>query len=705
MANSLSSLRNKILLSIFIIAFVWVIFNLPFIFKDAFSDIKGVIEKSAGDLLGKDVTIASLGFRPYGEVILYGVRVHDREIDYLALKSCHIQFKLLPLVTKEMLVITEVILKEPVFQPPIKDLRTLVDKAKVSRKYRLELDKYFLARVMAGKVLFRNTEGDFDSIDFSFMARRVGEERLYSEGWINLETSRFNDYLLNDLFFFEFVNKLGYRLDASIADNTLSLDSLILDFAQFKIEAKGTIKNYDTAPIVNLTARLKDLDIPEKLYLTSKLFITTIRNAIAQITGILKEPRWSVSLDVLRGRFGYLPATLKIDNFYCNLELSKEELVIEDLSCFFNNFPVGLNCRVSKRGSPSIELNILSHPGQIASLRPLNPLNFEFSFSGKRVGGSITGKTDFKIERLISPDSEKRQKARLTMDNFSCRFLDKVISSRDEKPIALLSVKARGIAYRANLPGHGVKLDVGDFDSMMYPDGTRIYFKDLNLSAYEGLLKGDGFLGFKRLSPELFLDFEAAKFSMMELINILHLDYDLAGDVAFKGILDSQAFFILSGKGSIMDGYMKNIELLNLISDFLGISSLKDIYFDDISSDFSFSALRKELDLKNIKLHSKDIYLDANLALRDKKRVKGDMLARVSTGFLKESFKLRLLFLLTGKKLPYADFEFKIGGFLDSPRIKWLDTNFRRYLKRYLSKKGQKVMEANIEEAIKPLLK
>lgn len=704
MANSLSRLRNKLFLSIFIITSIWAISNLPLIFKEPFLNIKDRIEKSAGDALGKDVTIEAIGFRPYGEVILYNVKIYDTEIDYGNVKSCHIQFKLLPLLVKKTIVVTRVTLKEPVFLPPAKDLRVPIGEGKAFNKYTLELDRYLLIRVMMGRVLFGDDDAGSDSIDFSLLARRIGGDRFYSEGWIDLETSRFNDYLLNDLFFFDFVDRLGYRLKISLANNTLFVDSLLLDFEQFKIEARGVIENYDTEPVVNFTATLENLDIPEKLYLTSKLFITSIRNAIVQITGALKEPQWSVSLDALRTRFAYLPTILKIDNFYCNLKLSKQELLIEDLSCFFNNFPVGLKCRLSKVRSPNIELNIISHPGQIDSLRSLNPLNFEFSFSGDKEGDLITGRTDFKIERLISSNPRKAHSARLTVNNFSCKFLDEVISSADDRNIALLLVEAGNIVYDANLSGRGLRLDVKNLSSMLYPDDTRIYFKDLNLSAYDGFLKGNGFLGFKRLLPEVLVDFEFNQFNMTDLVNILRLDYDLAGDVDGKGVLDSEAFFIVSGSANISDGYMKDIELLNLIADFLGVPSLKDVYFDDISSDFSFSVLGKEVNLDNIRLRSPDIYLDANLTLRDKEKVKGDMLVRLSTGLLKESFKLRLLFLLMGERLPYADFEFKIGGFLRSPRIKWLDTNFRRNVKRYLSERGQKVLEMNIEEAIKPLL-
>lgn len=707
MVKFLSRLRHKIFLFIFIIAFASVIFvfNLPFIFKEPFLDIKNTIEESVGDALDKKVSIEGIDFLPYGELILNNIKIYDREnILYVNVKRSHIRSKLLPLLINRTIVITKATFIEPVFLPPSRNLRIVQERKATFNKYKLKLDRCLVIKVKSGRALFNDSDSPSDKIGFSFWAKLKEGERLYSEGWIDLKEYRLKDYLLNDIFFFEFVDKIRYKLRTSLIDNAFLVDKLLLDFEQFKIEATGLIENYNVNPVLDLKLTLRELNFLEKLFLKSKLFITHIGNFMVYIKGALREPRWSIRLDMLRSKFTFLPMVVNIDNFYCNLKFSKEGFLIDDLSFFLNDFPIGLKCKLSKFESPYIELSLVSYPGQLPSLRPFNPLNFEFYFSGYKYENSIRGKVSFRIEKLISTHPRRAHNVKLTGSDLSCKFSDKIISATANKNTIPLLIEAKNIVYEADIPRPEMRLDLADFTFSLYPDGTRIYFADLNLSGYEGFLKGKGFLDFERLPPRCFLDFELSEFNMPEFANILHLDYDLAGDLSGKGILDSKVSSYLVGKATISNGYIKNLKLLDSIANFLSVISLKDIYFEDFSSNFSFSVAGDEISLDKIILRSKDIYLDANLKFRDKRKVKGNMLVRLSTRLLEGSFKLRKLSLLMSEELPHADFEFKIGGLIGSPHIKWLDTKFKKTLMRYLSKRKEEALEEKVEEVIKPLL-
>ncbi|MFC1666970.1 hypothetical protein ACFL0P_03780 [Candidatus Omnitrophota bacterium] len=668
--------------------------------------MKSIVEKTAGETLDKKVSIERMGFLPYGELILHNVRMQDKKsgIHYGFAERCHIRFKIWPLLINRRVVVTNVTLKEPVFMPPFKDLRIPSEKNKNLNRYKLELSDYFLIRVISGRTKFSDDASAPNKIGFSFWVRMAGKDKFSSEGWINLENYCLEDYLLNDLFFFEFIDKIKYQLKATLDGDDLSVDRLLLDFGQFKIGANGVIENYNTSPTLNLKLTLEELGFPEKVYLNSKLLATSIRNLIVHIKGAIEESRWSVSLDSLRSRFSYLPTVLKIDNFYCNLKLSKESLTIEECSCFFNNFPIGLTCTLSTLKSPHIEFNVISHPGQVASLRPLNPLNFEFSFSGYKYDDSVRGRMFFQIQRLISPDSSDAHDIKLTIEDLLCKFSEDTISSSDNKNTVPLLLEARDVVCETDTPRPDMRLDIEEFNSSLHPEGTRIYFSDTAASAYNGLLRGRGFMDFKRLSPHLFFDFEFNEFNMAKLMDVLHLEYDLAGSLSGNGIFNSEELSSLVGAATASNGYIKGLKLLDLIADFLGVMSLKDVYFEDCSSNFSFSADGEQVLFDNIILRSEDIHLDANLSLTSKQKIKGDMLVRLSKALLKESFKLRMLFFLTGESLPYVDFEFKIGGYLASPHIKWLDTRFRKNIMRYLSEGGQKAIETKVEEAIMPLV-
>lgn len=706
MARSSSKSLSSILLLILMSILIYAAFNLPLIFKEQFLKIEDIIEKNAEDALGKNFSIGKIGFFPYGELILYDVKIYDKTqgISYAEAKRCAVRFKLWPLFINKAIVVTDVEVKAPLLYPAFKKLR-VSKKETIIGGYRLEIDRYLFIKLGSGKAVLVNKDSGSDEIRFAFWARFTGENGFYSEGWVDLDRYSLGEYLLNDVFFFDFIDKIGYKLKCSLEDNdTLSVDELVLDFEQFKLGAKGRIEDFSKNPIVNIEVGLKDLYFQDKIYLRSKLLIASIRNFIMQIKGALLKPHFAVRLDNLSSRLSYLPATLKIDNFYCNLKLSKDELLIEECSCFLNNLPVGLECRLSKTLSPNIELNVVSYPGQISSLRPLNPLSFGFSFSGDKKEDLIKGNVSLEIEKLVSLNPRKTHYMKLGITELACKFSEGLVFTDTGKNVSPLFIEAKDINYEANMPRQDTILNFGNLTASLYPQGTRFYFSDLNLSGYGGLLKSRGFLGIEALFPRFFFDCEFNGLNVPELLRILHLDYELGGTLSGRAIFDTKAFSWLVGGLTIQDGYMKDLTLLNLIADFLSIPSISDIYFDEFSSNFSISTKGEQFILNSLRLHSPNIYLEADLTLKDRQKIKGNILARLSNNILRESFKMRLLFLLMGENLPYADFEFEIGGLLKSPHVKWLDTNFRKKVMRYLSESGQKAMEKEVEKAIKPLL-
>lgn len=704
MTTSLLKSLSKILLLVFLIALVLAVFNLPLIFKRPFLNAKALIEKNLGEKLDKKVTIGSIKFFPYGELILNKVRIEDENDElYADVKKCSIRFKILPLITRKTVVVSQLAVSQPVIFGDPKDLAYSLKKSRGAEKYAVEVDKYVLLKLTSGKLVFSEKGSFRDEIGFDLWTRLVGGDKFYSKGSIDLTNHSLRDYILNDLFFFEFVEKIGYDLKASIDGDTLSIEDLLLDFKQFKLSATGTIEEYTDAPLANLSVTLKDIGFTEKTSLRSRLLITSVRNFIAQIKGALKEPTVSVKLDELKSTFGYLPTVLNINNFYCNVKLSKEEFIIEECSCFLNNFPIGLKARYSLSVSPHIGLNIRSHPGQVASLRPFNPLNFEFSFAGDKLDDCVKGDMGLVIDRSV-PGSEARKSVKLQIEALSCGFSDMPPRIFPDNSAAYLSIATDGIICETNISHSVMRLDIDAFRSLLYPKADRIYFDNMNVSAYGGSLDGSGFLELKNLSPHFVFDFGFEDFRTAELIKVLSLKHDLAGDLGGKAHLDTNTFAYMTGKATVSDGHIKNSETLNLISDFLSIPSLKEVYFEDCSSDFTLSPVVKEVKLDNLKLHSSDISLDADLSLGDRQKINGHILIRLSSRLLRESLKMRLLFLLLGEGFPYADFEFKIGGFVENPHIKWLDTKFRQTIMRYLSKGGQKAIEKQVENAIKPLL-
>lgn len=439
-----------------------------------------------------------------------------------------------------------------------------------------------------------------------------------------------------------------YKMDIMITPEVISIGGLSLDFDKFSMDIKGNITNYASDPRAELNIASKEVDV-----------------------------------------YGLA----RINNLYASVILSKDELFIKGLDFFVNNFPLGVTLRISDFESPAVELKVITYPGQLPSLRPFNPFNFELDYSGKKLGNSMNGDLTLRTEKLMSANPRKTYHIMVKLDGLFCALMNKAVF-----------VRVKDIICERDISKKTLIMNAADFKTQAYLGKSKIYFTGLSMSAYKGLVKGNGFLDINKWPPKLSLDFKAYRLDVLELASAFKLDYELKGSMDFRGIFNSDAEPSLSGRLDIADGYLKNAKLLEMISDFLNVPSLKDLYFERVSSLVYFSPLNNEFIFDKISVIGQDINLNGDIRLKNAKKINGGILVRLPTKLLKESFKLRFLFLIIGEKLPYQDFEFEIGGFLNSPQIRWLSTRFRENILKYLTGGGKKAIEKALEQAIQELL-
>lgn len=444
-----------------------------------------------------------------------------------------------------------------------------------------------------------------------------------------------------------FIGPVKYKLNTIITPDVISIKGLFLDFEKFSIDIKGRINDYAVNPNAELSITSKEIN--------------------------------------------FLGAA-KINNLYSSIKLSKQELFVKKLEFFLNDFPLGLTCRISDFESPAIELHIMSYPGQLLSLRPFNPMNFELNYSGKKSGDSINGDLTAKTQKLVSINPRKISSAALTLDDISCVFSNSVVFMGIKNIICEIG------------SGNKLYLNAANFKTMVYLGKTRIYLTGLSVLAYKGIIKGTGFLDFNQWPAKLLLDFKVYKLDVSELARAIKLNYELKGSLDFQGVFNNRRDPSLSGRLNIKDGYLKNTQVLGMLSDYLSVPSLKDVYFEHISSLASLSLVNKEVIFDNITISDQTMDMSGNIKLKNTKKINGNISVRLSTQLLKESFKLRLLFFLIGEKLKYQNFEFEIGGSIGSPQIKWLSTRFRKNVMKYLTGSNRRAIEKALEKTIGELL-
>jgi len=446
----------------------------------------------------------------------------------------------------------------------------------------------------------------------------------------------------------DFIGRIDYKLDGILTPDVISIGDMTLDSDKFDIDIKGNVNNYLKNPVADFNITSKEINVP----------------------GIGK-----------------------INNLSSSLIMTEDNLIVNNLDFFLNNFPIGVKCRISDFESPRIEFNLISYPGQIASRRSLNPVNFSVNFLGTGSKKSIKGKMVFEMQKLESANPRKTSYTSVVMSDLSCIFSKKV-----------LSVLAKNINCETNALDRKISLNISDFEALLYAGKKRIYLSRLNLSIYKGIMKANGYADFQKRLPKLLLDFKIYKLDIAEFAKAQNLSYDLKGALDFEGVFNSGMNPCLSGRLNIPDGYLKNIKLLGMVSDFLSVPSLKNTYFKSLSSMIEFSWTNKDILFNKLIIIGDDIVLNGDIKLKPTKKINGIISARLSTALLKESFKLRLLFMLVGEKLLYQDFEFEIGGFVNSPQIKWLSTRFRENVTKYLTGSGKAAIEKSLENAMKELI-
>lgn len=684
MPNPLSRLINKKLFYILSIVFLLAIFNLPFIFHGKFLNIKADIEKNFKEYLGKDISIGRISFFPYGDVILHDLKIYDslKGTEYIEAKRCNIRFRLFSLLLGKKLIPAEIAFIHPRIFKAVEEL-SFVKKELAMDKYRLVLPRYLLIKVISAEYIDVN-----NTINFSFWARLNKAKHLYSKGWIDLKASRLSEDILDKAAFLKALDKIDYTMEGAITKKAFYIKDMAVNFNLFKINLNGGIENYNEKnPKYNINIALKELDFPKQIYLSKRIFIKHIYNFMMNVKGNIESTEIAVRMDILKGGIGALPVFLNIDNLYCKAKISKNAFLIQDIRFLLNKLPIEVQFDLQDFALPKIALSL-----------KVNDLGL--NFTGFSEGTNIKGSLLMILEKTSKKEPQPIEVLRLKINEVVMGFLGGFNNWQEP-----LNIRAEGITCDLNTTRfNNIKVAIDKVSSLVYKRSDRLYFKDMEASAYGALLNADGFLDMGKIPPVAFLDFKYYGFDIAKIPDILKLSYDLKGTAEGKGVINTNSQYVLTGAWNIRDGYIKNIKAFDLIADFLGIEVLKEIYFQDIISDFTYSLKKDEFGLNNIKLKGPDVNLTAGFNLTDKYKIHGNTSVRLATKLLRRSFKMKLLFMLMGERLPYQDFEFEIGGSINSPNIKWLDTRFRENIMRFLSENNKIALEKQVEKAILKLL-
>ncbi|MFC1753374.1 hypothetical protein ACFL96_08280 [Thermoproteota archaeon] len=179
--------------------------------------------------------------------------------------------------------------------------------------------------------------------------------------------------------------------------------------------------------------------------------------------------------------------------------------------------------------------------------------------------------------------------------------------------------------------------------------------------------------------------------------DFLSLDYSLAGILSGSIHFSSEKEESVSGEAKIVKGKIENNEILKSIADFFSVPSLENIDFSSLN--FSFNKIG-DIYSAQVTLDSDNIWLDLNNQFAVGHAMDGYLTIKIATELMNESSKFKRLFKYIGYNEPMVYFPFKFEGYAHSPRIEWLQNEFREKLGGFLPEGSKKVLQRELNRVI-----
>lgn len=161
--------------------------------------------------------------------------------------------------------------------------------------------------------------------------------------------------------------------------------------------------------------------------------------------------------------------------------------------------------------------------------------------------------------------------------------------------------------------------------------------------------------------------------------------------------LDTESEDILKGQFFVTKGTIENNPILDSVGNFLGISALKKVSFDELS--IFFSGGREECS-SQVKLKSPQVngILDGKVSFYDK--LDGYLTVRLGTELLNDSKTFKKILTYIRHEEPSVVFPFKISSYVNSPRILWLRNEFKEKLQSMLPERNKRYLQGQVNNMV-----
>ena len=702
--SSIKSCLKKIIIGLFILFFSG--YAALWLYLAVYTDnIKNIISQALTDSLGSKIIIGDLKIGCTGRVkirdfIVYATRQGKKLI--FRTEAISLKVKLWPLLKKRIALKSLVIEESRV----IEKTEALFNFVRDQRDRMTELVKRLRAESDNSSFLW-SVSGFIPVVEFR--SHIVYKTDFIKKGvfWLTLrlEQNKKGGYNGRGIFEVQEIkleNKSLEKLISSLVcpwpvyyDFSGQINSKAIELTKFKIKHKnircaigGKIDWTNGRPEYDLRLATNKLNL-KKIFKNNK---DIKYNGTIEIKGLISGPLLKPDPRILV-ELNKISISSLTGDFYANyfsekIRYVKGFLSLEDLKGFIVDVPVSIVGFINSPFSgPQMDITLRSYPDQPAGALPPKAVRFKTKITTQCTAEGLKADLNneiYKLEKNIRQTYYVILKGLLFKD-LSCleMFFNKKIS----------------FPFKADLltigPGKSLT-SVENLQFIVARQNGRIAIENISSTAYQGQLnafiindmtesglKISAHIGIKDIVLEEWLKDLGIKYNISGLLNGRS---DLFFDTEFHGNC-----WLRASKGRVSE-----LPFLVSLAQTTGISPLKDIEFDNIVIDYYFS--EKEKNIKNFRLESKQADIRGKSRFRTDGWMNGEISSRFAKDSLERSSKLRLAVRILGDRCKELDFNFCVFGDVNSPRFRWMPSNFKENLQELIGPGRARKLDRSIDK-------
>jgi len=475
----------------------------------------------------------------------------------------------------------------------------------------------------------------------------------------------------------EFGKEIDYVFEANYSDNDFFITRFELTgYGAARALASGVVADYEDEVNLDLEGEIKSVLLDDILFLNNRNFSTKgFADIGVSVNGPIEKLATTTKVHFINCVLSAFD-TISLKRIDSYLVWDGKDFSLK-LSGYFNDAPLELTLEIDKRNVPQIRSQVTVK--QIGAFQKTTA-NFQGYLLNKIIGGDL---------EVLGEYTEKKSEKKISVV-FTNMYLN-----LEERNFQSNSLDLVWLGDPSGVqPPKSVSFSALSVDAAVKKDGFSL--ENCKASVYGGIVNGgaDFLFDGHDLNYELKLylqNLEVADFAK----EFLSLGYQLSGSLSGTVALSSNPKKAVSGEVQIVGGQVKDNAVLSAVADFFDLPSLRTIDFDKLRINF-LKTFGKYHAAINLFANDITIYLDNQFL--ENGVMDGYLSLRLSSKLMDASSRFSRLFKYIEYSEPTVYFPFNLKGYVDNPRIEWLQNEFKEKLENFLKDKHKKILQDQLNK-------